>query len=299
MKIYKWIRVTKKRPCSVCGKPDYCTYAPEGELILCMRVESDRPSRNSMGGWLHSAGFNPPVYIAPAIRAAIQDPPLDADELWRGWYERTDREALDKLGISLGVDTDALSAIGCAWAGKEWQLDREKKSFATPAWAFPMFSAERQVIGVRLRSEDGRKWAVKGSHSGLFIPSYDTSAISESGTLWLVEGPTDLSAALTIGLAAIGRPSAAAQQDMILNYIRIWKVKRLVIVTDNDEPDIHGRVAGLAGATKLQESLPISSAILLPPCRDLRQFVNCGGDYLTAQSMLSDLVWTAPAVNSR
>lgn len=252
------------------------------------------------GGYLHREE-NPRPYIAPSIRAAIQDPPLDADGLWRKWFEQTDHDALDKLGIALGVDTDALKAIGCAWAGKEWQLDREKKSRATPAWAFPMFSADRQVIGIRMRSDDGSKWAVKGSRNGLFIPAYDTSAISESGTLWLVEGPTDLSAALTIGLAAIGRPSAVAMEDMILRYLQIWKVKRLVIVTDNDEPDRHGRIAGMAGATKLQSRLIIPSVILLLPCKDLRQFVNRGGDYMTAQSMLSDLVWTVnkPGLVSR
>lgn len=249
------------------------------------------------GGWLHK-DETPQVYIAPSIRAAIQDPPLDAEGLWRGWYEKTDREHLDKLGINLGVDTDALHAIGCAWAGKDWQLDMEKRPWATPAWSFPMYNADRQVIGVRMRS-DGSKWAVKGSHSGLFIPAYDTSAISESGTLWLVEGPTDLSAALSIGLAAIGRPSAVAMEDMILQYLRIWKAKRLVIVTDNDEPDKHGRMAGIAGATKLQTRLTIPSAILLPPCKDLRQFVNCGGDYLTAQSILADLVWTMPKRSSK
>jgi len=47
-----WKRVSRAIPCSVCGKPDWCTYT--GSSACCMRIESLRPLRN--GGWLHAGG---------------------------------------------------------------------------------------------------------------------------------------------------------------------------------------------------------------------------------------------------
>jgi hypothetical protein len=217
--------------------------------------------------------YSPRPYVAP-IRRAIEEPTLDAHGLWRRWLEHTDRERVDSLGVSLGVDTDALSSLGCAWASPH------------NAWAFPMRNERKEVIGIRLRNDEGAKWAVKGSRSGLMIPTEDNS-ITENGTLWLCEGPSDTAAALTIGLKAIGRPSCIGQEQMILNYIWISKARRLVIVVDNDEP-------GLNGAAKLQALLSVPSAMIIPPAKDLRQFVNYGGDYQTATAMLRDLVWSVP-----
>lgn len=42
-------RVTRSHPCPVCGKPDWCGYTDT--IAICMRVPSDRPSKN--GGWVH------------------------------------------------------------------------------------------------------------------------------------------------------------------------------------------------------------------------------------------------------
>ncbi|MDQ3665401.1 MAG: hypothetical protein M3410_02170 [Acidobacteriota bacterium] len=273
MRTYRWIRVTKKNRCKICGKPDYCTYAPEAELALCMRVESDRPSKNSMGGWLHSTGYAPLPYVAP-LRKAIEDPPLDAPGIWKRWLDATTFHQLDEFGIALGVDTDALKAIGCAWAAPN------------SAWAFPMKDATGKVIGIRLRNNEGRKWAVKGSHQGLFIPA--EYLFDFDGTLYIVEGPTDLAAALTLGLYAIGRPACLGQEEMILQYIRAQRVRRLVIVTDNDDP-------GLRGAVKLQSALPVLSCVWVPPTKDIREFLSLGGKRPMIEACIKDTVWTPSA----
>ncbi len=46
-------RATPRDPCPVCDRPDWCRWFPDG-FCECMRVESDRPTRN--GGWLHWVG---------------------------------------------------------------------------------------------------------------------------------------------------------------------------------------------------------------------------------------------------
>lgn len=264
----KWYRVNKKRPCRACSRKDWCTYTADG-ATCCMRVQSDIPMRN--GGWLHR-DENAPRYIQP-IRKAIPGRPIDAAGIWEGWAKATDYQKLDRLGESLGVDTDALKAIGCAWASPH------------NAWAFPMKAANGKVIGIRLRNEAGSKWAVKGSRSGLFIPS--ECPFDFDGTLWLTEGPTDLAAALTLGLFAIGRPACLGQEFMVLSYIRLLDVRRLVIVTDNDEP-------GIRGAERLQSQLPILSCIWVPPVKDIREFLLRGGNRRMIESSVKDRIWTQP-----
>lgn len=214
--------------------------------------------------------IRPPTKPVVPIRKAIPDKPLDAEPLWKRWFDSTDFHLLDGFGIALGVDTDSLRAIGCAWSNVN-------------AWAFPMRDQLGKVIGIRLRNNQGEKWAVKGSKAGLFIPS--DYAHAQDGICYLVEGPTDLAAAMTIGLNAIGRAACLGQEQMILDYVRRKRVERLVIVTDNDDP-------GIRGAEKLQSMLPILSCIWIPPAKDVREFVNVGGDYRTMQACIKDQVWT-------
>lgn len=264
----KWIRVTKKRRCEICDHGDWCTYCPELNLILCMRVESSRPSKNSMGGWLHKIdGYVAPRFVAP-IKKAIEPPPLDFYSMWRRLVKATDAYHLDGFAMSLGVDTEALRVIGCAWADR--------------AWAFPMRDATGEIIGIRLRNVRGDKWAVKGSHQGLFIPQ-----IEHRKTVFIVEGPTDLAAALTLGWFAIGRPSCLGQEQMISQYVRAKRISRAVIITDNDEP-------GLRGASKLQTMLPILSCVYVPPAKDLRELITLGGDRQMIEAAIRDTVWTVP-----
>ncbi len=74
-------RVRKSAPCPVCGKSDWC--GASSEAIVCMRVASDRPTRN--GGWLHTLGdggrresivWHPPPSAREYVR--LNDAALDA-----------------------------------------------------------------------------------------------------------------------------------------------------------------------------------------------------------------------------
>jgi hypothetical protein len=265
----RWVRVTKKSPCVVCRKPDWCDYSPELGLALCMRVESERPSRNSMGGWLHGIG-EPRAYVPPRKAERIT-PSVDLTSTWRRWFEQTDHYYLDGFAMSLGVDTDALRALGCARGGN--------------AWAFPMTDADKRIVGIRLRDDRGNKWAVRGSRQGLFIPSPEAP---ERETLFILEGPTDTAAALTLGLHAVGRPSCMGSEAELARYVRRRRIARAVIVADNDAP-------GLRGAEKLKSQLSLINCTFSPPCKDLREFVRLGGSRQLLESMLKDLTWSSPS----
>jgi hypothetical protein len=70
-----WQRVSKRRPCPVCKRPDWCLYTgPEDSptAAICARTES--PKRCGEGGWLHVLRDDGPTW-APwqrSIHVAIR-----------------------------------------------------------------------------------------------------------------------------------------------------------------------------------------------------------------------------------
>jgi len=262
---HQWLRVGKREPCPVCGKPDWCTVCPELSLILCMRMESARPSKNALGGWLHPLGNAaskplPPVRRKPEVK-------INAHALWQHWKQATPVNRLLGLAESLGVEPIALHILGCAWAPPH------------NAFAFPMRNGTGAVVGIRLRNLSGDKWAVQGSHAGLFIPDAPSHP-----TLYIVEGVTDCAAALTMGLYAIGRPSCSGNETDVQILLARQRTQNVVICADNDE-------SGQRGATKLQAVLKVSSCIWTPPAKDVRAFANAGGTADTVRSLVKNLVW--------
>lgn len=253
-----------------------CAHDDRKPSLSIREVEGGRVLLNCFSGCSYESiaailGINqrqprPAPRRAAPIRKAIEDKPPDLESLWNRWQRQTDAQHLDGFAMSIDVDTEALKSIGCAWNGR--------------AWAFPMKDARGKMIGIRLRAENGSKWAVTGSRQGLFYPD-----LSEAKTLYLVEGPTDLAAALTLGLDAFARPACLGQEQLILDYAR--RANRLVIISDNDEP-------GLRGAARLQGMLPMMSCLFVPPAKDLREFVSFGGTKELIESSLRDLVWTRP-----
>lgn len=214
---------------------------------------------------LQNGGHSP--RFVPSPRKAIPDKPPDLTGLWERWSRETDFHQVDGLAMSLGVESESLRLVGCAWNGR--------------AWAFPMKNAAGEIIGIRLRDGSGNKWAVKGSKQGLFLSEFGCEPVA-----YVVEGPTDTAAALSIGLSVIGRPSCLGQEDLILNYVQRQKIRRVVIITDNDEP-------GLRGAAKLQDTLTVPSCIWVPFTKDLREFVILGGTREMIEAGVHDTVWSA------
>jgi 5S rRNA maturation endonuclease (ribonuclease M5) len=237
----------------------------DGEAVICCRVESDHETRN--GGWLHKTNEDRPArYLPPPTLPPTPLPDFSA--LWRRWSEQTEPHHLDGFAMSLGVDTDALRALGCAWSGR--------------AWAFPMRNETGRMVGLRLRSDDGRKWAVRGSRSALFY----SPAPEPAETLYVVEGPTDAAAALTLGLPVVGRPSCLGQEEMLAALVRRLRARAVCIIADADE-------AGQRGAERLRNALPARTLLWTPPCKDLREFVQFGGTVALIESATKDLMWSS------
>lgn len=257
-----WARVSRRDPCPVCGKPDWCTVS--GQLVCCMRVESQYPSRND--GWLHAAGdtgklrelaeFTPRVYRK------------DCPQIVERWGRATTPEAIAAHAAQLGLPADALGQLGVVW------------SAAANAWGWPMRNECGEIIGIRLREskdEGAQKWAVTASRQGLFIPASIIDAFG-GPVLFICEGPTDTAAAWGLGLEVIGRPAASGQREMICEFVlRLRPRPRLVVLLyDGEDADAAGR----RGAERLADDLSASVNVCLvsPPAgvKDVRRWVRSG-----------------------
>lgn len=259
-----WVDATRRFRCRICNHPDWCSYNRKTHGWICMRVPNTHPTKN--GGYWYPDGSNKPKWVPPP---EPEVPQIDAAKLMNDFQSNTTPVMLSRLAASLGVSTDSLTRTGCAYAAPH------------KAWAWGMVSGEGKTIGIRLRAESGRKWSVPGSRTGLFVP------IGRANTAWICEGPTDLAAALTLGLWGLGRPScrgSVAHTQVTINRLNI---QRAILIADNDRP-------GIDGAMALARELQIPCASMLLPAKDMREFVRYGGNRVLLASLENQLVWRNP-----
>lgn len=267
-----WPHVTKKNPCPICAKTDWCTIGERA--VLCQRVQSDRPAKR--GGWYHLLDFKMGTAV-PKLKPRPAPPLLTGiRRMIERWADETSVGAFEDHAVELGVSPESLASLNMVYASEH------------QAWAFPMCDGYGEMIGVRLRSTDGRKWAVRGSRGGLFICKNGNNC---SQIAYLLEGPTSTAAALTMGLYAIGRPSCNSGGDLVLTALRQLRISKVVIVADNDDKP-NGMRPGFDGALKLAKELKgIRSVIWTPPTKDMRDFLKAGGTRQVIESEINNFVW--------
>lgn len=248
----KPIRVTKRNPCAICQKTDWCTVSANGKIAFCMRVESTKQAKN--GAWIHY--LTEPIKPAPPPKRE-KEPPVAQPEMARlavTYYERCEHPEL--LANALGVSAESLRREGMGYDGKNW--------------SFPMFDACRRVIGIKLRPPAGKKFCVPGSHLGINWPK----DLSGKPPLVVCEGETDTAAALDLGFDAIGRPSCSAGVEIILGFLNRQRYPHVWIFADRDDPGIKG-AKGLAAVVK-----PMARGVKILHCpwhKDLREWLQHGG----------------------
>ena len=231
-----WHEVTRLHPCPICKKPDWCAYHDDGIAVICPRTPDGCVRFLGDAGYLHRLGQQDPQFRALpfAYRKSKQKPApepeiaIDWDKLVAECEDRARGRAVKQLSEKLGVSVRSLRRLRMGLSAKG-------------AWTFPMCDNTAKIIGIRLRGNDGRKWAVKGSKSGVFIPSDEP----QTEPLMICEGPTDTAALLDLGYSALGRPSCLGGADHILLYCQ---ARFTVIVADRDGP-------GLDGAKRLADRL--------------------------------------------
>ena len=266
-----WHNVSRKEPCPICHKPDWCTLSNDGEVCVCRRVESAHPVRSGMG-WIHSlhdeskasggGRWHTPIRRCPPPPSAVVRT-KDFAALHATFDGHPDMQ--EGLAFGLGLD-------GASFTALDVRYDAAKE-----AMSFPMRDAEGRISGLRYRHiTTGRKWSEKGSKDGLFYSATALHAPCPNGLLYITEGPTDTAAALSLGVEAVGRSSCTSGTQLLIDFIRARRVRSVRIVADNDAP-------GWDGARRLSAALPIPSRIILPPLglKDLRAWYRSGLRHLT------------------
>ena|ERR1044072_6699650 len=74
-------RVSRKRPCVICGKPDWCVFTRDGKISICMRVSAGAVRMNRQGGFIHrnqsSALMVDALKPSSSIEASVDLAPLE------------------------------------------------------------------------------------------------------------------------------------------------------------------------------------------------------------------------------
>ena len=265
-----FVRVTKQAPCPICKKPDWCEITEDGRGAICMRVESSKKTRN--GGWWHwLKDCAPPerLLLNRKVQETRKRTPTELSHMLDRWSNRTTEDMIRELASVLGVGADVLSDMAAAYADVHG------------AWAFPMRRFNGEIVGIRLRAATGKKWAVPGSRDGLFMVVNEEDAIE---TLFVCEGPTDTAAALTIGLCAVGRPSCRGARLEVKLLAYKWRVRRVVVIADQDKP-------GQSGGIDLCRKMGMAAAMIVPPVKDMREWVKKGATVADVQKVMNETEW--------
>jgi len=252
----KWEKVTRSRPCPVCGKPDWCVHVDGG--TICPRTQEGSVRDLGPAGYLHVHGDRDAVRV-PWSRTVRVEAPDVGDIADRHYLATNAASARIALATRIGVDAAALERLRVGW------------NSALEAWTFPMRDGRGRIVGIQHRFNDtGAKLVVKGHRSGVFEPAGMDVRDAE---LVVCEGASDTAAALSIGLEAIGRFSCSGTIEETVDRIRRHRPRRVIVVPDNDVP-------GLEGAEKLLRRLDgIARAELRRPpqgIKDLRAWKQAG-----------------------
>jgi hypothetical protein len=244
---------------------NHLTVWPSGKFSCCVNAGDHAHNRRifEICGDKTAIRSRPPPPPRPS-----RPPVINCKSILAAWLASTPPAAVIKCATALGVSPASLACLGACWAS------------SYNAWAFPMHGCEGDVVGIRLRN-DHRKWAVTGSRAGIFIPSN----IPPQDIVWIPEGPSDVLAALTLGLYAVGRPSCNTGGPEIAALCRRLGVRKVVLIADNDTP-------GIEGAKKVAKEVGLRHVIYLPPCKDLREYVKLGGTRQFIENSINNLVWT-------
>jgi len=134
-------------------------------------------------------------------------------------------------------------------------------------YVFPERDECGRIIGILRRTKAGKKIAMSGGKRGL---AYQYPLPVDDPVL-VVEGPTDVAAAIEAGYTAVGRPSNVLGGEMLAKLLR---GRRVIVFGENDQKD-DGRWPGREGVECIIEHLnPVCASVqvLYPPdgVKDLR-----------------------------
>lgn len=217
----KWIRVTKRYPCPICQKPDWCMVSEDGKSAICARIESEKRAGNKGAGWIHDLDNYQQLRI-PQPRPFKQNPKAAIqvlDTAYRNLLSILTLSPSHKANlISRGIPESELSRYGTMPERDRGDIVRYLQSHniqlsgvpgfftdiggswdlgGAPGICIPVMDLKGRIAGIQIRREGNvtakyvwlsSKDKLNGCGSGapIHIARWGNP---ESQAVWITEGP--------------------------------------------------------------------------------------------------------------
>jgi hypothetical protein len=282
-----FVRVSRSRPCPICTKPDFCLLSRDGQHAGCTRTQAgcdrDHHGREIMVcreiptyRFTVDSSVGRSVSLEPADERQVY---INAGAIHRQCVKAIATEQIHELACDLGVAVEALEIMGCGWHKQE------------QAYSFPMYDHAAKIIGIRLRKPDGRKYAVRGSKQGVFLP---VGAFPRDDVAIFVEGPTDAAALVTLGIENVfGLPSISVLSEFVRKAVRFDDRNReWIYLADADAP---GQEAAARFAAALVHA-GCPGKVIVPPGghKDMRAWLNAGATRAKVLAAFKNAMYWSP-----
>jgi hypothetical protein len=271
----RWKRVHGLSRCPICNKTDWCMVSPDRSAAICPRVSEGSARHIEGSGYLHilrvTDEWMKEEFIPRQERALPEHNEVIAIRA-RKWISDCENSHVEELATRLGVTPESLRLLNMGWCIHQ------------SAWVFPMLRTGKRLIGVRIRCRSGKRFAVKGSKNGLFIPNN----FPDDGVVYVCEGESDTAAMISSSLPCVGRASCHGGERLMGELL---DNRNVVICADRDGP-------GREGASSLANYLKTRCTgvtMMSPPIKynDIREWLNGEGkeEVYTTAKRISENAW--------
>lgn len=191
--------------------------------------------------------------IQPGPKTPRAAPPMPADRPhdFEAIYTAYPEGPRAELAARFGVPVSAVADMGYRYADRG-------------VWALPSRSPGGAMIGIQLRSDNGRKWCVTGTSHGLFVPLKQPDAPFVAVT----EGASDATYLLGCGIPAVARFSAQMSPMMIVDWLEDQEYREVIVIADAGE-------IGVSTAKRLALACRHRGRIvrmMIPAAKDIRSW---------------------------
>lgn len=264
----KWVRVNKRNPCPICGKPDWCLISQDGNAAICDRIESDK--RAGDAGWLHRLTAHRPLRLPPpsppknVVRVAAID---TRNAVYRALLAELGLSQFHSAHLlSRGLSPDEIRTLGYkslaldGRAGIVARLTKTLKVGGVPGFALvngmvtlcgapgiliPVRDTDSRIRAMQIRmdhADGGGKYRWLSSASRPFgcspgAPCHVARPLSglELSELWVTEGPLKADvAALKLQRIVLAVPGVGNWRSAI-PIINELKPSRVIVAYDMDK----------------------------------------------------------------
>jgi hypothetical protein len=237
-------RVGKKHPCEICGHTRWCGYSEDGTKAVCMRVESDKPTKNQ--GWLHILRESDDFTRKPAPRPDVHSHPLASPSHLDGIYSTMIRGHL----VLSNEHKSNLLARGLS------DLDIENNGYKSVPTSLYGGTVARLLSELDLRGVPGfyrerGRWQMFTPGRGFFISVRDSRHRIRGFQIRMDDGPTRYlwfsSASKPEGQSS-GAPIHFARPNLIAEQRRVF-ITEGALKADVIAARLNAPVIGIPGVT--------------------------------------------------